>query len=597
MKKTLLLLLVFTTAKSIGQIYFSSNTGMYVKNEILYVGQDINLSANSNLYLRNQAQLLQGSSGSFANSGLGTLSVFQEGTGDNFDYNYWCSPVGNPSGAAGNSNFGITMLSRPTGPTLSIAAVILPAGNYNGTSNPLSIASSWIYKLVNANNYSQWVFVGGASDLLPGQGFTMKGTSGTDPVDPAQMGTANNPGSAQRYDFRGRPNNGNITVTLGAGAATLTGNPYPSALHLNAFLLDGTNATITGGIAYFWEQDKSVNSHYLSDYRGGYGAYAPVNLTSNGIYTPPAFNSYNQDGSLNTGAPASGTGTPIIRRYAPVGQGFLLNGTANGTATFKNSHRIFMKEAAGGSQFEKHAAQLEETQEELPSAISHFKLNAIINDQFTRQLALAFTQEATDQVDIGIDAINMTANLPNDVAFWLQDAGYIIQGINFDTSKRISLIVKAAVNSTFKFYIPEIVNFDAAQPVYLYDAADDSYHDLKTAPYLASVTAGTYTERFKITFTAQTLGVDPAEDMKNFFIFQDNAKGILRASNPNHLPLQSYTLYDIAGKTVSFQKNLTTQQDYHFSTSGLSDGVYIVMFLTKDGQKITQKIVISTSRK
>ena len=71
-----------------GQIYFSPNSGMYVKNEVLYVGQNIDLSASSNLYLRNQAQLLQGASGSFTNSGQETLSVFQERTADNFEYNY-----------------------------------------------------------------------------------------------------------------------------------------------------------------------------------------------------------------------------------------------------------------------------------------------------------------------------------------------------------------------------------------------------------------------------------------------------------------------------------------------------------------------------
>lgn len=599
MNKTFLLLLFISTAKCVGQIYFSSNSNMYVKNEVLYVKQNINLAVNSNLYLRNNAQLLQGSSGTSTNSGLGTLSVFQEGTSDNFDYNYWCSPVGNASASSGNENFGITMLSRPTTPILSTAAVVLPAGSYDGISNPLSIASSWIYKLVNANNYSQWVFVGGAATLGPGEGFTMKGTSGTDPVDPSQIGIVNNPGSAQRYDFRGKPNDGNITVNLGVGNATLTGNPYPSALHLNAFLLDATNAAITGGIAYFWEQDKTINSHYLSSYRGGYGAYAPGNLTSNGIYTPPTFSSYNQDGSLNTGAPSSGTGTPILRRYTPIGQGFLLNGTANGTATFKNSHRVLMKEAASGSQFEKHISKTGKKveDEKEPDVISHFKLNAIINNQFTRQLALAFMPEATDGVDIGIDAINMTTTIPNDVGFWLQDANYLIQGVNFDVTKRISIAVKAAVNSTFKFYIPEVVNFDTAQPVYLYDSLDDSYHDLKDSPYLVTVAAGTYTDRFKITFTARTLGTNEIESSNQFLIFQDNANSSLKASNPNNLRIKSYTLYDMNGKIVRSKKDLTTESNYVFSTIGLNDGIYIAVFLTKDNEKMTQKIIISNSGK
>jgi hypothetical protein len=600
MKKTFLLLLFITAAKSIAQIYFSSNTAMYVKNQVLFVKQNINLASNSNIYLRNNSQLLQGTAGGSANSGLGTLSVFQEGTSDNFDYNYWCSPVGNASGALGNESFGITMLGRPISPILSTPAIVLPVGNSDGTSNPLSIASKWIYKLVNANNYSQWIFVGAASTIGPGEGFTMKGTSGTDALDPAQIGVANNPASAQRYDFRGKPNDGNIVVTLGNGNATLTGNPYPSALHLNAFLLDGTNAAITGGIAYFWEQDKNVNSHLLSAYKGGYGAYAPGSLTSNGIYTPPVFNAYNQDGSLNTGAPASGIGTAILRRYAPIGQGFLLNGRANGTAVFKNTHRVWMQETPGGSQFEKSGTKdLPDKGKKAEDAeISHFKLNAIINNQFTRQLALAFLPEATDGIDIGIDAANLTADLPQDVGFWIQEGNYLIQGVNFDLTKKIPLLVKAAVSSTFKFYMPqaEVVNFDPDQAVYLYDALDGTYHNIRNEPYFITVAAGTYTDRFKITFTPQTLGIPENENNSQFFIFQDNINRNLSASNPNGLPIESFTLYDLNGRIARSKGDLSAAGEYSFPTSGLSDGVYIAVFLTRDDQKFTQKIIISNSR-
>ncbi|MEN2416347.1 T9SS type A sorting domain-containing protein [Flavobacterium mesophilum] len=600
MRKIIILFLISISNTSFSQIYFSPNAYMYAKNQVLYVKQNINLASNSNLYLRNNSQLVQGTTTTSGNLGLGTLSVFQEGSSDNFDYNYWCSPVGNASATVGNENFGISMLNRPTSSTLSTTATILPSGSYDGTSNPLAIASSWIYKLVNANNYSQWIFVGGATTLAAGEGFTMKGTSGTDPLDPEGTGITNNPGSAQRYDFRGKPNDGNIIVTLGLNNATLTGNPYPSALHLNAFLLDPTNAAITGGVAYFWQQDKSVNSHYLSDYRGGYGSYSPINLTSEGIYIPPTFSSYKQDGTVNPG-PGSGTGTAVLRRYAPIGQGFLLNGRSNGTVTFKNSHRVFLKEAVGSSQFEKHTLKTEtenneETEE--PAPLSYFRLNAIINNQFTRQLALAFLPEATDGVDVGIDALNLTANLPNDVNFWLSDANYIIQGINFSPEKKIALIVKATANSTLKFSIPEIINFDSSQDIFIYDALDQSYHNIKTGTYEVAVTPGTYTDRFKIAFTNHTLSTPNNNEVLNqFVIYQDNERNTLKASNPNLLVIKSFKLYDMTGKVVFSKTDLTANSNYSFTTNGLSQGIYITEFLTDDNQKITQKVFISNSGK
>lgn len=593
MKKTILLFLVLATTKCISQIYFDPNTNMYVKGDILYVKQNINLDVNSNLYLRNNSQLIQGTSGVSSNAGLGRLSVYQEGTSDNFDYNYWCSPVGNASAVVGNENFGISLLNRPTSPTSSSAAVILPTSTLDGVSNPLSIASRWIYKLINANNYSQWVFVGGATTISPGEGFTMKGTNGTDATDPEGSGIWNNPGSAQRYDFRGKPNDGNITIALGANNATLTGNPYPSALHLNAFLLDPVNST-TGGIAYFWEQDKSINSHFLTDYRGGYGTYSPLALNSDGLYVSATFSSYNADGTLNTTGLSSGLS--IQRKFTPIGQGFIINGNANGTAIFKNSHRMHYREGAGLSKFEKQKAQITEEKKN-PSPvieISYFKLNTIINNQFTRQLALAFLPEATDDVDIGIDALDMNGNLPNDVTFLLNNDSYVIQGIAFDQTKKIPLTVKAATAATFKFYVPEVINFDSSQAIYIFDTFDQSYHDIKNGTYQVSVAQGLYADRFKIVFKNQTLGL-PFENKKQFLITQDNANASLNVSNPNNLAIKSFKLFDISGKTVLYRKAVGNNSNYVFSTNGISYGVYIAEFLTTENERFAQKILISYS--
>ncbi|UTN02613.1 T9SS type A sorting domain-containing protein [Flavobacterium bizetiae] len=602
MKKTILLILILTTTKSVSQIYFSPSAYMYVKSEVLFVQQDINLGAGSNLYLRNNSQLVQGTTGTSTNSGTGTVSVYQEGTTNNYSYNYWCSPVGSTV-PADNGQFGITMLGRPTSATISTPATILPATTSDGTSSPLAIASKWIYKLSSATSYSQWVFVGNTTTLAPGEGFSMKGTSGTDSTDPEGTGVTNNPGSAQRYDFKGKPNDGTITIILGANSSTLTGNPYPSALNLNEFLFDSENAA-TGGAAYFWEQDKTVNSHTLINYRGGYDSYAPMTRTSQGVYTPATFSSYNGDGSMNPGGSLSPLS--INRRYLPIGQGFVINATATGTAKFKNSHRIFMQEAPGSSQFERPASKDKNTKKEDVSAknteevveqVSHFKLNTIINNQFTRQLALAFVPEATDGIDYGMDALNMDDDLPSDVTFWLEDGSYVIQGVNFDENKKIALIAKATTNTTFKFFIPEVINFDPNQKIYIYDALDDSYHDVKNGTYEVSVTPGVYNDRFKITFKdATTLGVEN-NSLKQFFISQDNINKNLKASNPNNFALKSFKLYDVLGKTVLSKKDLGTDENYTFSTTGLSSGIYISEFLTTDNQRFIEKIVISNSGK
>ncbi|MGK4566896.1 hypothetical protein [Flavobacterium sp. 3HN19-14] len=96
MKKSLLLpIFIMTTCSSIAQLHVAANDYLYVSHDFVYVKQETSL--NGNLYLRNESQLLQGNdiSTSF-NRGQGILSVYQEGTSDNYEYNYWCSPVGNP---------------------------------------------------------------------------------------------------------------------------------------------------------------------------------------------------------------------------------------------------------------------------------------------------------------------------------------------------------------------------------------------------------------------------------------------------------------------------------------------------------------------
>ena len=500
MKKLFYLSMLVIVYAAQAQIYVSPNSYVYNKGTVVFATGNLELNgATSNFYLRNQGQFLQGTTGLSTNKGAGKLSVFQEGTVNNYAYNYWCSPVGNASTASGNEDFGITMLTLPISNATSNAATI-DGGSYDGVSSlgSLSISSYWIWKFLAGPDYAAWYHSAANSDIKAGEGFTMKGSSGSDATNVGET-AVNNPGSAQRYDFRGKPNDGNITVTVANGNFTLTGNPYPSALHVNAFLLDASNTACTG-VAYYWEQNKAVNSHLLLSYQGGYGVYSPVSLGSNGVYVPATYNTYNIDGTLNTTGASSGL--TIERKYAPIGQGFMVKGNASGTLTLKNAHRAYNKEGSF-SQFERQASP--NTTAASPSfvveTIPQVRLNTIINNQFTNQIALAFVNHATDGVDRGIDAKSaVEETLPNDVYFILDNDKYVIQGVKFDVNKRIPIGVKATNTSTFKFDASTIVNFDPNQTIFMYDAQDGIYHDIKTNTYEVTLPTGEYTNRFEITF-------------------------------------------------------------------------------------------------
>jgi hypothetical protein len=590
------------------QLFVSANTNVFVNNEVVYVKQDVELNATtSNFYLRQDAQLLQGSElqrsePQSKNKGLGNLSVFQEGSTNNFQYNYWCSPVGGNIATAGNVPFGVTQLKDIADLTLSNAPTILAANNYNGTASPFAIAPYWINKLVATAGYSDWTSVGSSSNLNAGEGFTMKGTSGTNLI--TVNGVQNNPGSKQRYDFRGKPNDGTISIPVGIEQFTLTGNPYPSAIDLSAFLTAATSCT---GIAYFWEQDKTVNSHYIAEYKGGYGAFSPGAPGSTGLYAPATFYSY--DGSGNEGT-STGEGGDYKRRFCPVGQGFLIDGIANGTVEMKNSYRVFVKEGAlNYSQFEKNANQnkIPNPSEYLAKiqSVSDFdytklslaptpqiRLNTLLNGEGVRQLALAFIPEATDGVDRAMDALSSSDDSAADVYFVVNDSEYIINAVKFDIDKSIPLGFRNTGEANYKITVKEILNFTEASNVYLHDKVKDLYYDIKNSFHEMTLPSGVNNKQYELTFKNKaSLGVEE-KAIQNFVVYQNNAEKSLTISNSLLMDLNACSLYDVAGKIIFSKKDLGTNTSYKFSTSGLSDGIYIVKLATKDKIEVGKKIII-----
>jgi len=336
---------------------------VFVNDTFIFVEQDVNLEINetnnplaeSSIILRNEAQLLQGNGSDQLNKGTGDVSIFQEGTVNRWDYNFWGSPVGlsfDGSGSAapdGNSVFSM----RPIGVgfTDTNQVIFNPAnlvgsnpallvGGFDGNVGPmtgLQIATYWLFSFQSGLDFSEWIHIDDTGTLEAGLGFTMKGVNGTDNTDIFGDGVLNNDGiltngTGQRLDFRGRPNNGTIEVLVGNdNRLTLVGNPYPSALDLSYFLMQNSgtgtftatdangNTTmvnrsdVTTGTALFWDSNPNVMSHFLEDYEGGYGAFSPMMVLSDpGINVNATFYMYTEEGvqipgSADSSDPTIGT--------------------------------------------------------------------------------------------------------------------------------------------------------------------------------------------------------------------------------------------------------------------------------------------------
>lgn len=556
----------------------NANVSVYVSNQYVFIKNALELKgSNSNFYLRDGGTLLQGTNGNGANRGIGKLSVYQEGTVNNFQYNYWCSPVGNVNSAtAVNNAFGIGQFARPITQTISTPVLILPANSYDGTAYPFAIAPYWVNKFIAQSGYADWIAVGSTSTIEAGQGFTMKGSSGTDMT--TINGIKNNPdGKHQRYDFRGKPNDGNINIAVLTGKLTLTGNPYPSAIDLQAFLLGETNST---GTAYFWEHDKMVNSHYVGDYKGGYGTYTGAN-----VYVPAVFFTY--DGSGNQVANIGSSGNSFKRKYSLIGQGFFIEGAADGNVQMKNSYRVFVKEGAlNDSEFEKKASLNKDSAKILPQ----IRFNTLLENGPISQTVLVFDPQSSDGVDRALDGGSINDGPANNY-FLINNDEYLINVLPFNIEKKFPIGFRNKVKANYKISVNEMLNIPEVTNVYLHDKVTNLYYDIKNSFYDLTLPAGTNNKRYEITFQNGTLGVDDLQTQQ-FLVQQDNENKNMIIKNPEQLELVNCSLYDVVGRLVFTKNKLGNNSSYAFSTAELNNGIYIVKLTSNDKSEMGTKIII-----
>ncbi|GGD19473.1 T9SS type A sorting domain-containing protein [Flavobacterium orientale] len=591
-----------------GQLYVKNNSFLYVDNQYVTVSGYLNLDTSGAVYLRNDGQLLQKGVAS-TNDGPGHLSVYQEGTVNNYQYNYWCSPVGNTS-SVGNNPFGITFFQRPTTKTQSSPVATTTSNNGTTTNSNLTISSKWIYRFLSSEFYSQWLHTGAATTIETGQGFTMKGSSGSDATQPyAEIVPNNASGASQRYDFRGRPNSGTITIDVAANKFTLTGNPYPSAIDLNLFLTDTINTPFIDGTALFWEHDKTINSHVISNYRGGYGVYNG----STSVYTPATFYSYDLGGNQG-----NATSTPLNnyeRRFSPIGQGFMIRGLQDGTVEMKNDHRVYRKEnVADQSEFERNANAtstsntIEDSESdffgEIPnlagidySQVSkkpapHIKINTLLNNQAIRQYAICFLPNAIEGLDNADSKSPDGTNLPFDSYLYLNQEEYVHSTKPFAVTNVYPIGFKCNTEATFKIGVSEMNGVSGFLDVYLHDKVTDVYYDIKNSEQTIVLPAGTNNTRYEIAFLNATLDVPELLDSQ--LIGYSNLKdNLLVIDNPKNLELNTIDLYDLSGKKVLHFKNVGSNNRYEFDTSLLGDSIYILQITTKEFKNAyTQKIPI-----
>ena len=214
---------------------------------------------------------------------------------------------------------------------------------------------------------------------------------------------------------------------------------------------------------------------------------------------------------------------------------------------------------------------------------------------FQRQLLLGFQNaNATEGIDPGYDAINFN-NLPNDIYFLCNGNELFIQGVGyFNIAGSYGLGVKSDANAQIVISLLDTENFNADEPIYIYDNVSGVYFNLKTANFVATVNSGTTNDRFSLRFMdTNTLGTDKRISNKDIIIGYDHQQQII--SVRNELPDVTATavlLYNMLGQQVG-SYNIATQDQHNISVpiDRPGSGTFIVNIVTNQGI-ISKKILL-----
>lgn len=551
------------------------------------------LKLDGKMDLVGESQLIQSLGSVLDNTSSGTLERDQQGTADEYSYNYWSFPVGISNNSSNNNINRISNLRENNG-SLNFLNTIQPLP----ATTPVTLSTRWMYKFEDAaNNINNWKWIGQNGDVQPGQGFIMKGP-GTGVV-----------GNEFNYIFEGKPNNATISHNVSGGNILLVGNPYASTLDANRFIDDNINS-ITGTL-YFWEHFAG-GTHILLDYQGGYA----TRTKTMGVAAT-------QHPDLN---PSVLSGSKVPTQFIPVAQSFFVVGDANGgLVEFNNSQRTFVTEASGNSVFTK-ANKLNEksvslnansaipttksasrklidslsgirpvgVQQVANDTFPRVKINFIGPKGFFRQIGAGFPQTATPAFDNGWDAL-LIDKMPDDFYWKANDDDLVIQAQSPLTAETVLPIEVQIQNpGTVQIGLESAENLPENMDILLSvtENGQTTYHDLSEDFYEGTIDIGLFPDKFSLVFREQeTLSLeDEILPGKGFRVYFEATSKVLRIDNPNKEFIESVMVYNMLGQ-VAFKAEVQNNSDAALSPD-LKAGVYIIK-VNQPTAKVVKKIIIN----
>ncbi|HLO74550.1 MAG TPA: choice-of-anchor D domain-containing protein [Flavobacterium sp.] len=463
------------------------------------------------------------------------------------DYVYWSSPV---------SGFDVNSVSPLT-----------PAYYH------------WLWNPIVANpNGGQGNWQNASSFMTAGQGFIVRAPNGFSNVV-NQNWTAN--------FNNGVPNNGVYTPVIsrgsdiGAGSAgpngvmrlatddnwNLLGNPYPSAISINSFLL--ANPQLDGFVR-LWTHGTLPSSATVDPFYNDF--------VSN--YTAADYIAINGSGAT------SGAGTLSV---VGGGQGFfvLMNPGAatSSTALFNNAMR---DKNYSNSQFYRIGSE-DKNMIIAPSERNGIWLDLVSPANETTRTLVAYVTGATHARDRMFDAITDYKNGQNFYSL-LNDDIFAIQGraVPFDVNDKVDMGIKVPTAGTYTIAIGEVDGlFTQGQDIYLEDKLLNIIHDLRANPYSFTSIAGQINDRFVLRYTNTTLGNDDFEDFEETVYVVSN--DIIEVVSANEV-IQKVEIFDILGRKIVEEQNINSN-GIKFNSILKTNSALVIYITLENGKKIIKKTI------
>lgn len=422
---------------------------------------------------------------------------------------------------------------------------------------------------VNATNPQQrlgnWVRVSGASTMENARGY-IKREDNLKNVDAVFEGVPNNGLIEIEVEKTGTPT---VSMEPEDMHSNLIGNPYPSAISAEKFLLKNTNLQ---GRVLVWQSGNGIV------------------LDSSNNNDDPFYEDfkYNYDDEYVTYNALSSDKPNSFDGYIASGQGFVVKVDPNASVTsfveFNNSMRFNETTGEGydNDGFLRSSDLSASTEKQL------IWLVMVNENNMASNILVGYAEGATNGKDRMYDAVSGSGGMR--IYSVLDDSDLLIQGraLPFQDSDEVPLGVELLNNGIYKIGIAQVKGSlvsDAAQGIYLEDIYNNVIHDLRKTPYSFTGIAGNIKDRFILRYTNTTLSVDGPQ-LSDTFVYVKNDQLHVKASKN----IERVLVYDLSGKKLMDHK-VNGNTDAIQTAFQFPKGVYLTEIKLEAVGLVTKKVM------